>query len=97
MKNEEGERVMEMAQTYDLALLYTFFEKKEEHLIRFKSRGNRSVLDYIAIRRNHLGKVRNCKVVPGESLAAQHRLLIADLVVMRKRERRRKRKTRTKW
>ena len=55
------------------------------------------MIDYIAIRRNHLGKVRNCKVVPGESIAAQHRLLIADLAVMRKRERRRKRKARTKW
>ena len=55
------------------------------------------MIDYIAIRRNHLGKVRNCKVVPGESMAAQHRLLIADLAVMRKRERTRKRKARTKW
>ena len=41
------------------------------------------MIDYIAIRRNHLGRVRNCKVVPGESIAAQHRLLIADLAVMR--------------
>ena len=55
------------------------------------------MIDYIAIGRNHLGKLRNCKVVPGESMAAQHRLLIADLVVMRKRERMRKRKARTKW
>ena len=38
---EEGERVLEMAQTYDLALLNTFFEKKEEHLITFKSGRNR--------------------------------------------------------
>ena len=98
MKNEEGERVLEMAQTYDLALLNTFFEKKEEHLITFKSGGNRSVIDYIAIRRNHLGKVRNCKVVPGESIAAQHKLLITDLAVMRKRERRRTRNARTnRW
>ena len=95
---EEGERVLEMAQTYDLALLNTFFEKKEEHLITFKSGGNRSVIDYIAIRRNHLGRGRNCKVVPGESIAAQHRLLITDLAVMRKRERRRTRNVRTnRW
>ena len=42
---DEGERVFEMAQTYDLALLNTSFEKKEEHLITFKSGGNRSVID----------------------------------------------------
>ena len=73
MKNEEEERVLEMAQTYDLALLNTFLEKKEEHLTKFESGGNRAVIDYRAIRR---------KVVQGESIAAQHRLLIADLAVM---------------
>ena len=95
---EEGERVLEMAQTFDLALLNTFFEKKEEHFIILKSGGNRSVIDYIAIRRNHLGRVKNCKVVPGKSIAAQHRLFITDLEVMRKRERRRTRNARTnRW
>ena len=73
MKNEEEERVLEMAQTYDLALLNTFLEKKEEHLTKFESGGNRAVIDYRAIRR---------MVVQGESIAAQHRLLIADLAVM---------------
>ena len=98
MKNEEGERVLEMAQTYNLALLNTFFEKKEGHLITFKSKiGNRWVIDYVAIRGNHLGKVRNCEVVPGDSILAQHRLLLADLAVIRKRGRRRERKARTKW
>ena len=43
MKNEEGERVLEMAQTYDLALLNTGFEKKEEHLITCKNGGNSSL------------------------------------------------------
>ena len=94
-RNEEGERVLQMAQTYDLAILNTFFEKKEEHLITFKSGGNRSVIDYIATRRDHLGIVRNCKVVPGESIAPQHRLLMADFAIRRKRERRRKQKPRT--
>ena len=36
MKNEEGERVLEMAQSYDLALLNTVFGKKEEQLITCK-------------------------------------------------------------
>ena len=35
--------------------------------------------------------------MPGESIAPQHRLLIADLTEKRKRVRRRKRKARTKW
>ena len=31
-RNEEGERILEFAQMYDLALVNTFFEKKEQHL-----------------------------------------------------------------
>ena len=46
MKNEEGERVLEMAQTYDLALLNIVFVKKEEHLITCKNGGNSSLEVY---------------------------------------------------
>ena len=73
-----------VAQAYDLALVKAFSKKKEGHLITFKSGGNTSVIDYIAIRRDHLGRARNCKVIPGKSIATQHRLLISDLTVRRK-------------
>ena len=53
--------------------------------------------DYIAVKRDHLRRVGNCKVVPGESIASQHRFLMADLTVCRKREKRRRRTPRTKW
>ena len=96
-KNEYGGRVLWMTQPYYLALANTFLKKKEEHLITFKSGGNTSVIDYIAIRRDHLGIARNCKVIPGESIATQHRLLISDLTVRRKGERRKKRRPRIKW
>ena len=64
-RNEEGGRVLEMAQAYDLALVNTFFPKKEEHLITFKSGRNTSVIDYIAIRRDHLGELKTVRLCPG--------------------------------
>ena len=85
-----------MVQAYDLALVNTFFQKKEGQLITLNSGRNTSVTDYIAINRDHLGRLRNCKVVPEESIACQHKFLIADLTVCRKRETRRRRTPRTK-
>jgi hypothetical protein len=96
-ENEEGERILDMVQAHDLALVNTFFKKKEEHLVIFKSGGNRSVIDYLGIRRDHLSVVKICKVVTGESISPQHRLLIADLNIRRRQQRKRKRIKKTKW
>ena len=52
---------------------------------------------YFFIRRDHLGRGRNCKVIPGESIATPHRLLIRDFTVLRKQEKRRKRRPRIEW
>lgn len=78
-KKEEGERVLAMPQTYGLDLINTFFKNKQECLITFNSEGN-----YKTIKRDCLSLVQNCKVVPGETIAPQYRLLIADLRVKRK-------------
>jgi len=83
-RNNEGEDILEIVKAYDLALVNTSFQEKEVHLITFESRRSTSMTDDIAIKRDHLGRVGNCKVVPGESKASQCRFLIADLTVCRK-------------
>ena len=96
-RNEEGERILELAQMYDLALVNTFFEKKDEHLVTYRSGRYFSVIDYILVRRSMLGKVKNGKVIPGESIAAQHRILVADLNIQKQKEKRRERQERIRW
>jgi hypothetical protein len=49
------------------------------------------------VRRGRLGEVRDCKVIPGESLAAQHRLLVVDFIVEKKKRKRRKREKQIIW
>lgn len=44
-RNDEAEHVMEMAQANDVALVNTFFQKMEEHLITLKSGRNTSATD----------------------------------------------------
>ena len=66
-------------ESLDLALVNTFFNKKEEHLITYKSGGNSSQIDFIKTRRADLKEMREYKVIPGEEVKSQHRLLCAVL------------------
>ena len=40
---------------------------------------NITVIDYILVRRQYLRDLKDCKVIPGESIASQHRLLVASV------------------
>ena len=40
---------------------------------------NRTVIDYILVRRQDLRDLKDCKVIPGESIDSQHRLLVASV------------------
>ena len=73
------EEKLQFAQAYDLGVVNTFSQKKMEHLITYKSGGRRSVIDYILIRRNNISKVKDFKVIPGESIATQHIILTMDI------------------
>ena len=77
-KNEEGERVTDFAIAFDLSIVNTFFEKRPNHLVTYKSGGRQSQIDFLMCRRQQLNEVKNCKVINGESVAAQHRVLVLD-------------------
>ena len=72
-RNEGGENILHLAQTSDLAIVSAFYSKQREHLLTYKSRGNATVIDCIMVRRENLRKLKNCKVIPEESCATQHR------------------------
>ena len=50
---------------FDLAICNTFYNKKDEYLITYRSGNTSSVIDYILVRRDNLVHVRYCKVIPG--------------------------------
>ena len=79
MCNNEGEAILNVATAYDLAVANTFFKKRDEHLITFKSAAASTQIDYFLIHHNTLQEVRNCKVIPGDSVAPQRRLLVLNI------------------
>ena len=44
----------------------------------YKSGGRQSQIDFLMCRRQQLNEVKNCKVINGETVAAQHRVLVLD-------------------
>nr|XP_032521634.1 craniofacial development protein 2-like [Danaus plexippus plexippus] len=96
-RKTEGENILRTCIASDLAVVNTFFQKTPQHLITYKSGSHSTQIDYLLTRRCHVGKGTNCKVIPGESLTAQHRLLVMDYVVTPKKKETEKCKPRIRW
>ncbi|KAI3810563.1 hypothetical protein L1987_20182 [Smallanthus sonchifolius] len=98
VRNDNGRELLDFALAHDLGIINTFFIKRESHLITFSSGGRNTQIDYFLMRQGDRNWWKDCKVIPGESVATQHRLLVADFT-LRKRvaERRRKNKPRIRW
>ena len=98
-RNEEGDRVVEFANTFDLVIANTWFTKTRSHLITFKSGNSESQIDYILTNRRSLKDIINCKTIPGEAVVSQHRLVVMDLRTrtQKKRQYQRVNEVKIKW
>ena len=72
---------------FDLAIVNTFFEKKVNQFVTYNSGGRESRIDFLMRRRCHLNEVINCKVINGEAVAAQHRVVVMDWEIQRGKKR----------
>ena len=70
---------MDFTVAYELSIVNSYFKKKEEHLVTFKSRNIRTQIDYFLTRVNSRRLCKDCKVIPSEYLTTQHRLLVMDV------------------
>lgn len=76
--NEQGKYVVRVAKSHDLAILNTFFKKQERHLITYSDGGRESQIDYHLCTRSIRKFVKDCKVILGEDVVGQHRLLLTE-------------------
>ena len=78
--NAEDERIFEFGHAVGMAMCKTFFEKEDSKLIIYQSRDNRSMIDYLIVR-----KTDRCLV---NSVSHSIQWLLVDLLYKRyKRER----------
>ncbi|KAK3573176.1 hypothetical protein QTP86_014847, partial [Hemibagrus guttatus] len=96
-RNLEGQMVVDFAKRMDMAVVNTYFQKREEHRVTYKSGGRSTQVDYILCRRGNLKEISDCKVLVGESVARQHRMVVCRMTLMVCKKKRRKEDKETWW
>ncbi|KAK3574486.1 hypothetical protein QTP86_008088 [Hemibagrus guttatus] len=96
-RNLEGQMVVDFAKRMDMGVVNTYFQKREEHRVTYKSGGRRTQVDYILCRRGNLKEISDCKVVVGESVARQHRMVVCRMTLMVCKKKRPEIEKKTKW
>ena len=96
-RNAEGQMVVDFATRMEMAVLNTYFKKREEHRVTYKSGGRSTQVDYIVCRRAYLKEIGDCKVIAGDNVAKQHRLLVCRMTLETKKRKIVKAEPRIKW
>jgi hypothetical protein len=79
-RNQEGKGILNFALAYDLIVANTLFRKRVSHLVIFSSGQHCSQIDFILVRREDMHTCLDCKVIPGECVIPQHKLVVADFL-----------------
>ncbi|KAK3573023.1 hypothetical protein QTP86_012246 [Hemibagrus guttatus] len=97
-RNLEGQMVVHFAKRMDMAVVNTYFQKREEYRVTYKSGCRSTQVDYIQCRRGNVKEISDCKVVVGESVARQHRMVVCfRMTLMVCKKKRSKIEKKTKW
>ena len=84
---KEGSMIVDFAKRMDLAVVNSYFKKKDEHRVAYNSGGKITRVDYVMCRRKNLKEICNFKIMVDECVAKQHRMVVykMDLVVKKKK------------
>ncbi|KAI5092204.1 hypothetical protein C0J45_17835 [Silurus meridionalis] len=97
-RNVEGQMVEDFAKRMEMAVVNTYFKKKEDHRVTYKSGGRCTQVDYVLCRRCNLKEIGDCKVLARDSVARQHRMVVCTMVLEVKKKRMRvKTERRIRW
>ncbi|XP_055838267.1 uncharacterized protein LOC129906511 [Episyrphus balteatus] len=77
-RNSPGEDILSSCKTYGLIVLNTMFIKQSRHLVTYSSGGNETQIDYHLVSSFMKPRVKDGKVILGEAIAHQHRLLMTE-------------------
>ena len=68
-RNKERSMVVDFGKRIDLAIVNTYFKKKDEHRVTYKSGGKSTQVDYVMYRRRNLKEMCDCKLILNECVA----------------------------
>ncbi|KAL8144645.1 hypothetical protein AgCh_003002 [Apium graveolens] len=81
IRNESGLKILGFVRAHALVLVNSYFPKRENNLITFRSGGHSMKIDYLLLGNKDLRLCKDCQVIPEEACTSQHHLLIMDLSI----------------
>ena len=96
-RHKEGSMVVNFMKRIDLVIVNTYFKKKDEHRVTYKSGQKSTQVDYVMCRRTNLKKMCNCKVIVNTCIAKQHRMVVCKMALMVKKKKAEKIKPKIRW
>ena len=96
-RNKEGSMSVNFGKGMDLAIVNTYFKKKDEHRVTYKSGKESTQVDYVMCRRRNLKEMCDCKVIVNECVTKQHRMVVCKMALMVKKKKAEKVKPKIRW
>ena len=96
-RNKEGSMVVDFGKRMDLAIVNTYFKKKYEHRVTYKSGETSTQVEYVMCRRRNLKEMCDCKVILNKCVAKQHRMVVCKMALMVKKKKAEKVKPKIRW
>ncbi|KAI5625632.1 hypothetical protein C0J50_14846 [Silurus asotus] len=98
VRNVEEQMMVDFSNRMEMAVVNTYFKKKEDHRVKFESERRCTQVVYVLCRRCNLTEIGDSKVLAGDSVAGQHRMVVCKMVLEVKKKRRRvKIERRIRW
>lgn len=80
-KETKGHIAVDFTIRTDLTVVNTYFQRREEHRVTYKSGGRSIQVDYILCRQSNLGEISDCKVGVGEGVFSQHWMVVCRMTI----------------
>ena len=87
--------VVDFGKRMDFVIVNSYFKKKDEHRVIYKSGRKSAQVDYVMCRRN-LKEMCDCKVILNECVAKQNRMMVCKMVLLVKKKKSRESKAKDK-
>ena len=89
--------VVDFGKRMDLAIVNTYFKKKDEHRVIYNSGGKSTQIDYVMCRRRNLKEMCDCEVIVNERVAKQLRMVVCKIALMVKKKKVEKVNPKIRW
>ena len=73
---KEGSMVVDFGKRMNLEIVNTYFKKKNEHRVTYKSGRKSTQVDYVMCRRRNLKEICDCKIIVNVCVAKQHGMVV---------------------